>query len=209
MNTIKATVETELIVSEDGVHTYEVIKRLPEIQGDCGYLISLYPTRNATNIFSNDSTLNHIVNHLPELGLGEIHLINLFSKVVQGKMSTRGLTVDADNMEYIDSLISNPKFQSGKFIVAWGNSMANSKAVAEAKEEILKMYSTRCPGGKLYQLAVQGRKIAGDSVPHPLYLGIRAGNAVWELQEYMIPDQAKQAATTTKQVVAAKKPRKK
>ena len=52
MNTIKATVHTELITSDDGKHVFEVIKRLDNVDGENGYLISLYPTRDKTNIFA-------------------------------------------------------------------------------------------------------------------------------------------------------------
>ena len=50
MKTIKATVHTELITSDDGKHTYEVIKRLEGIEGEKGCLISLFPTRDKNNI---------------------------------------------------------------------------------------------------------------------------------------------------------------
>lgn len=50
MNTIKATVHTELITSDDGKHVFEVIKRLDNVDGENGYLISLYPARDKTNI---------------------------------------------------------------------------------------------------------------------------------------------------------------
>ena len=57
MKTFKASVDTEIITSEDGLNTYEVIKKLSLPEGKCAYLISLYPTRNESNIYSNDSTL--------------------------------------------------------------------------------------------------------------------------------------------------------
>ena len=82
MKTIKATVHTELITSDEGKHTYEVIKRLEGVDGDCGYLISLYPTRDETNIFALDSTLNHLVSHIQELGFNELHIINLISIIM-------------------------------------------------------------------------------------------------------------------------------
>ena len=57
MKTFKASVDTEIITSEDGLNTYEVIKKLSLPEGKWAYLISLYPTRNESNIYSNDSTL--------------------------------------------------------------------------------------------------------------------------------------------------------
>lgn len=120
MKNIKISVQTELITSNDGKNTYEVIKRLEGCEGECAFIISLYPTRNAENISANDSTLNHLVSHFNDLGLNELHIINLFSKVVNGKMSVRGLEPDKENLKYIDELMADKKFQSSKFIVAWG-----------------------------------------------------------------------------------------
>lgn len=80
--THKAVIETEIICSEDNKHTYEVIKKFPEIVGEKAYIVLLYPTRTADNIWSDDSTLNHLASHMRELGLNEIRIINLFSKVV-------------------------------------------------------------------------------------------------------------------------------
>ena len=42
MKTFKASVDTEIITSEDGLNTYEVIKKLSLPEGKCAYLISLY-----------------------------------------------------------------------------------------------------------------------------------------------------------------------
>lgn len=186
MKNYKAIVETEIVTSDDGLHTYELTKRLVGCEGECGYLISLYPTRTAENISSSDSTLNHIVSHMQELGFNELHIINLFSKVVNCKMSTRGLTVDEDNMQYIEKLMSSKEFSESKFVIAWGNSMQNSQAVADSKVRILNMFLKHCPKNKLYQLATVDRKIDSTVVPHPLYIGIRASGATWSLQEFKL-----------------------
>ncbi len=188
MKTINAKIETELVISDDGLHTYEIIKRLVGVEGECGYLISLYPTRNKDNIFSNDSTMNHIVSHMDELGFNELHIINLFSKVTQGKMSVRGLQVDNENMQYIDRIMADKKFQDSKLVIAWGNSMLTSQAVIDSKNEIFTMFKKYCPKNKLYQLSPIERQVDSSVAPHPLYLGIRAADATWGLQEFKLTD---------------------
>lgn len=188
MKIIHVQTETELIASDDGKYTYEVIKRLSGAEGESGYLISLYPTRNETNIFSNDSTLNHIVSHMSELGFNELHLINLFSMVVSTKISSRGLSVDEDNMKYIEKLMKEPDFKKCKFIVAWGNSMVTSKAVQLSKINVFNLYKKHCPKNRIYQLTTVGRVLDSDIAPHPLYLGIRANNSVWGLKEFKITE---------------------
>lgn len=187
MKTIKATVHTELITSDDGKHTYEVIKRLEGIDGERGYLISLYPTRDETNIFSSDSTLNHLVSHMQELGFNELHIINLISTVVNsGKLSTRGLQIDTDNMEYIDKLMSTKEFKSSKFIIAWGNSLLSCAAINDSKQKIFEIFNKHCPKNKLHQLTTIGLTLDSDIAPHPLYVGIRCGDFQWGLKEYKL-----------------------
>lgn len=189
MKNCKSIVETEIITSDDGLHTYELIKRLVGCEGECGYLISLYPTRTAENIFSNDSTLNHLVSHMQELGFNELHIVNLFSKAVT---SQRGLTVDEENMQYIEKLMSRKEFANSKFVIAWGNSMQNSQAVSDSKVRIFNMFLKHCSKGKLYQITTMDRNIKPTPAPHPLFLGIRASSSVWGLQEFKIkkPSQA-------------------
>lgn len=189
MKNYKAIVETEIVTSDDGLHTYELIKRLVGCEGECGYLISLYPTRTAENIFSNDSTLNHLVSHMQELGFNELHIVNLFSKAVT---SQRGLTIDEENMQYIEKLLSSKEFADSKFVIAWGNSMQNSQAVSDSKVRIFNMFLKHCSKGKLYQITTMDRNIEPTPAPHPLFLGIRASSSVWGLQEFKIkkPSQA-------------------
>lgn len=185
MNTIKATVYTELITSDDGKHVFEVIKRLDNVDGENGYLISLYPTRDKTNIFASDSTLNHLISHMQELGFNELHIINLISTVISsGKLSTRGLQVDKENIDYIDKLMSTKEFKNSKFIIAWGNSLLSSNAINDSKQKILEMFTKHCPNNKLYQLTTIGLTLDSDVAPHPLYVGIRGGDFQWGLKEF-------------------------
>ena len=202
MKNCKATVETEIVTSDDGLHTYELIKRLVGCEGECGYLISLYPTRTAENVFSNDSTLNHLVSHMQELGFNELHIVNLFSKAVT---SQRGLTIDEENMQYIEKLMNSKEFSNSKFVIAWGNSMQNSKAVEESKVCILNMFLKHCPKNKFYQLTTMDKNIEATPAPHPLFLGIRASSSVWGLQEFKVKKPSQAITTKTKAPNIAKK----
>ncbi len=190
MNTekIKAVIETEIVCSADGKHTYEVIKRLEGIEGEKGCLISLYPTRDKTNIFSCDSTLNHLVSHMQELGLSELRIINLFSIVVDGKLSAKGLQVDVDNLQYIESIMSDKSFAEYKFIIAWGNSMATSFACQRTKAEVLNIFKKYHPKGKAFHITTSNDTIDVDFA-HPLFLGIRASSDKWKLKEIHITSQ--------------------
>lgn len=190
MNTekIKAVIETEIVCSADGKHTYEVIKRLDGIEGEKGCLISLYSTRDKTNIFSCDSTLNHLVSHMQELGLSELRIINLFSIVVDGKLSAKGLQVDVDNLHYIESIMSDKSFAEYKFIIAWGNSMATSFACQRTKAEALNIFKKYHPKAKAFHITTSNDTIYVDFA-HPLFLGIRASSDKWKLKEITITPQ--------------------
>lgn len=187
MNTekIKAVIETEIVCSPDGKHTYEVIKRLEGIEGEKGCLISLYPTRDKTNIFACDSTLNHLVSHMQEMGLCELRIINLFSKVVDGKLSAKGLQVDVDNLQYIESIMSDKSFEEHRFILAYGNSMATSFACQRAKAEVLNIFKKHHPKAKAFHITTSNDTIDVDFA-HPLFLGIRANSDKWKLKEIHI-----------------------
>lgn len=180
------SVETDIITSDDGQNTFEVTKRLNGIDGENGVIVLLYPTRNCDNIFSEDNTLNYLVSHMQELHLKELKIINLFSKVVSGKMSSRGLEVDEENMKYIETLMSDKNFKSTKFIVAWGNSMASSYACKKSKVNVLNMFKNAVPKGIVYQLISSDVDLRSQTAPHPLYLGIRGNNSKWSLAELHI-----------------------
>ena len=198
----QTVIETRIVVSDDGHNTYRLTKRLGGVEGDSAYIISLYPTRSEDNIFANDSTTNHIVSHMQELNIAQLSIINLFSRTVT---SQRGLTVDEENMEYIEELMQTEEFKSCKFIIAWGNSMQNSQAVAESKVRILNMFLKYCPKNKLYQLTTLDGRIDSTIAPHPLFLGIRASDSVWGLQEFKIKKPSQAVTTKSKAPSTLKK----
>lgn len=184
MKTINTSIETELICSDDGKNTYCITKRLNGIEGETGIIVMLFPTRNEKNLNADDSTINHIVAHMGDFGFSEIKIINLFSKVVSARPSSRGLVIDSDNMDFIEnSILSDKDLKNQKFIVAWGNSMESSKAVTESKKQIIEAYLKRLTKGKIYQIVCPERGIV-DGASHPLFLGIRAKTAKWRLMEY-------------------------
>lgn len=184
MKTINTSVETELVCSDDGKNTYCITKRLNGVEGETGIIVMLFPTRNEKNLNADDSTINHIVAHMGDFGFSEIKIINLFSKVVSARPSSRGLVIDSDNMDFIEkSVFSDTNLKNQKFIVAWGNSMESSKAVTESKKQIIEAYLKRLTKGKIYQIVCPERGIV-DGASHPLFLGIRAKTAKWRLMEY-------------------------
>ena len=183
--TVKESVlRTRITATSDGSRTYSIEKTIEGVKGGRGVFILLYPTRTLDNLHVEDSTNVHILNHLQELGLGEYVVVNIFSTVTQGKLSTKGLALDTDNLNFIkDKVFKGLDENKDKVIVAWGNSHQTSKVVNQAKLEILKMWTEMHKEGKLYQLTADGLEKSNTGV-HPLYMGIRFSNAEWGLTEY-------------------------
>lgn len=175
---------TSLTASENGGHTYAFTKDFEELNGKRGVLILLYPTRTEENYHVEDSTTIHIMKHMKQLGLKSYTTVNLFSHVVRKRLSTRGLTIDEENLQFIKTEIFE-KYDSEKdiVIIAWGNSHETSQAVNDAKKKVLEMWSELYPSEKLYHFTVSGKDKEGDGI-HPLYLGIRHGNSEWKLSPY-------------------------
>ena len=182
--THNSCIETEIICSPDNKNTYCITKRLKGVEGETGIIVMLFPTRNADNMNADDSTLNHIVAHLGDFGFDEVKIINLFSKVVNARISARGLEVDSENMKFInDVILADKDLNKQRFIVAWGNSMETSKAVNDSKRQIIEMFLNKLPKGKIYQIVCPEREIT-DGACHPLFLGIRAKTSKWRLMEF-------------------------
>jgi len=182
-NTIQ--IETETISSEDCKHTYLIKRRIVGFEGRKAVIAMLYPTRSANNMSYDDTTFFHLTQHLPELGINEIIVINLFSKICNARMSTANLSVDENNLQYIEKeVFGNKAFKDVDFIVAWGASMQSCKAAKESKERLLKMYKKYSPKKSPKQLTCSNEKIKNESAIHPLFLGIRAKNSTWSLSDY-------------------------
>ncbi len=180
--TTTTSLTTSLVSSEDGKHTYSITKALDGCDGDKAVIVLMYPTRNAENIGSDDTTLTHIIAHMRDMDLKEVTIINLFSTVVRAKLSAKGLNVDHDNLDYIEKeIMSRKDFKDTKFIAAWGSSMENCKACQDTKQMLVSLFRKHNPKGIIYQLAVPS--MPSENCPHPLWFGIRAKFEKWYLTE--------------------------
>jgi hypothetical protein len=153
------------------------------IEGSHAYFILLYPTRTAKNCYIEDSTNNHLLNHLEELGLNGYTIINLFSKVTQSRLSLAGLEVDEGNMEFIQERVFANLSDDSKVVIAWGNTQQTSPVIMKSKQRILELWEKEQPSGTPYQLTADGLPKDNLGV-HPLYMGIRYSQACWKLATY-------------------------
>lgn len=192
METIKTSgsIITTIVTDAERKHCYEVEKTCPELQGKVGIIIGLYPTQGSleSDVFSMDKSTLHLMQHLQELGLRSVKIINLFSRIVKGsRMSTRNLLVDTPNLQYIQELMQKPDFKEALMIVSFGSSMSTSLACNQSKEELFKLFRKYNPSGKIFQLTSKNLATKNNSATHLLYMGIRFGNVSWYIEEYKIP----------------------
>ncbi len=131
MKTQKSVLERSVVLSDDEFHCYEICHTLQNVKGNSAFLVTLYPSYAGHKL---DSTTLHIINHMQELGLKQIRIINLFSKIVHGnKMSTRGIEIDTNNMKYIEKIMQEKDFLEKPFILGWGSSLASSLVANQTK----------------------------------------------------------------------------
>lgn len=179
----EASVKTTILASEDGKRTFSITKEVEGIEGGHAYFILLYPTRTADNCYIEDSTNNHLLNHLDDLGLRSYTIVNLFSKVTQSRLSLSGLALDEENMVFIQERIFKNLTDDSKVVIAWGNTQQNSPVIMKSKQRILELWEVEQPQGTLYQLTVDG--LTKDNLAvHPLYMGIRHSQGFWKLTAY-------------------------
>lgn len=180
----EVSIKTKILSSKDGAKTFSITKEIDGIKsGGHGYFILLYPTRTADNAYIEDSTNNHILNHMKELGLKSYTVINLFSNVTQSRLSLSGLYVDEENLDFIKEQVFKNLPENSKVVIAWGNANQTSPVVCQSKQRILELWIETQPSKPLYQMSVEG--LPKDNIGvHPLYLGIRYSQAYWKLADY-------------------------
>lgn len=182
MITTVSSIETRLVSSDDGEHTYSITKSFKDGCGDKAVIVLLYPTRSKENIDGDDTTISHLINHMKDMELSEITIINLFSKVVKSKLSAKGLEVDEENIQYIEKEIMSQKdFKNKKFVLAYGSSMQSCLACNESKKRIVAMFRKYNSEGTIFQFSTA--TMEDENCPHPLWLGIRCKFQKWNLTE--------------------------
>lgn len=194
-------IKTELVSSDDLQYTYSITKTIEGIDGKDGIIIQINPTITAEQITELDNTTMHLLNHMQEIGFRSVQMINLFSKVNKGKMSSRNLELDIDNIKYIESIMKDKSFKDKVFVVAWGATMINSKICNEAKRQIITMFRKYYKNGTIWQLRSSKLDIARYPAVHVLYLGIRHKTEKWSLIPFDTSEIDKQIKDTQLRII--------
>lgn len=179
------TITTTIVTDKSKKYCYEIERTLDEQKGEKAIVLGLYPTlgNSKEDIYDVDMTTKHLISHMPEMNLNEVRMVNLFSKITHSRMSTRGLECDTDNISYLEEIMKSKEMKDYKVILAYGSSMAKSKACNETKTKLLRLYKKYVPDGKLYQITTDNMELKNEIAPHILYMGIRYNNAKWRLEE--------------------------
>ena len=194
-------IKTELVSSDDLQYTYSITKTIEGIDGKDGIIIQINPTITVEQITELDNTTMHLLNHMQEIGFRSVQMINLFSKVNKGKMSSKNLELDIDNIKYIESIMKDKSFKDKVFVVAWGATMINSKICNEAKRQIITMFRKHNKNGTIWQLRSSKLDVARYPAVHVLYLGIRHKTEKWSLIPFDTSEIDKQIKDTQLRII--------
>lgn len=179
METKREQITTEVVFNGD--RTYEIKRRIEGYKGDKAILIGLYPTIDGDNITKIDSTQLHLINHMKEMGLSEVRIMNLYSEVFERKPTVSQLTYDTENFEYISKAVNEADTDSCKLIIAYGSSLGGNKMTNTIKHNLLTVISKSRIKNNVYQIGSEYNDTISSEPTHVLYLGLRHGDERWNL----------------------------
>lgn len=133
MKTIKNTLETEAIFSEDKMHRY-LLKKTWDSEKQTLTIITMYP--HYDGVLNIDLTTQLIMNKVSEMDVfGSIHFVNLYSNITT-PINLKHLENAYD--KHTDIQIMKAVKESDEVILAWG-SYAKKPVVEARVNEILEM----------------------------------------------------------------------
>ena len=184
MGIMEAQYNMKTTVFSEGNKTFETRHELEGVEGAANTMIVITerPVLNTDNYTCVDSSWMHIQNHMKELDIGTIRLVNLFATVWHDKPTAKELRYDEENISYIDKLLDDP---ADGVIIGWGNGLSSNIEVAKIKLAILKMLKEK-KVENVYHFIADGLDPDMAEGLHPLFLGLRYGRKQWGLEEYPV-----------------------
>ncbi len=185
MITKKHNLETELVSSEDGSHTYEIRRTWAET-GRKGLVLELYPTISTDRCGEMDVSTMHLMNHVKDFGWSSVRIVNLYSTVFERKPLTGQLSYDEENIAYIESVLEGKDIADYDIVVATGNSLGTHINTVEVKLDIFHMLQKKGLNKQVKHIVPENGN--GDMAQgiHPLFLGLHYGKEKWILADYDI-----------------------
>ena len=186
MITKKQNLETELVASEDGRHTYEIRRTWAET-GMKGLVFELYPTISSDRCGEMVLSTMHLMNHVKDFGWSSVRIVNLYSTVFEGKPLAGQLSYDEENIAYIEAILEEKNIADYDIVVAMGNSLSTHIKTIEAKLDIFHMFQKKGLEKQVKHIVPEnGNRDMAQGI-HPLFLGLHYGKEKWSLADYDIP----------------------
>ena len=172
MNKYEYTISTQVIGTEDGRATYEVRKTLSLAEGRRVVVIGLYPTVSLLSPYIMDYSTLFLTNRAQELGYNDFRIVNIYSKVCKGKLSSKQLVNDDKNIAYLEKVFEEEKDNDTDIIIAWGSSLKLNETTKNMKIQILKMLKKTINDNKIKQLTSSDLDTETLLTPHILWMGL-------------------------------------
>ncbi|MEM1484020.1 DUF1643 domain-containing protein [Oscillospiraceae bacterium PP1C4] len=171
MLTVKSTMKTEVIYSDDKLHRL-LVKRVwnPELPSACIIMLSPSSIADETSL---DMTSMYVINNCHKLGFGSVHIMNLYSKMD---------SASHENILENDGLIQKVCKDCSSVILAYGTG-CQTKQVLSRINTILDLL--RPFQDKLFEIS-DGK----GSGYHPLGKTVRLK---WELVPFYLEKELKKA----------------
>lgn len=187
----QSSMETTVVASDDGKHTFEILRKWDDSRRT-GIVIELYPTISAEKEGETDNPLPmdlstmHLMNHVRDFDWGAVRIVNLYSTVFTGKPTTSMLTQDTENVAYIEDILERADSSDMDIVVAWGSSLATHMNTVETKSDILRMMKDRGLQSKVKCIVAGAVGEEPAQGTHPLFLGLHHGRDEWTLETFDI-----------------------
>lgn len=182
----------DTVVTFDTDHTYEICKTYGDNKKEKLIVIGMYPTISGNLVNRFDSTLLHLNNHLDDMNISEIRVLNLFSTVFPQKPRTAQLVCDKANLDYIQSVLTSKDINNYKIVLAYGSAHASNRNVMVMKLAVLEMIQKAVSDKQVFHIVTEYLCTENPIATHVLYLGLRHGDEVWKLQQLDIDHEIKE-----------------
>lgn len=181
----KYSLQTELVASDDGMHTYEIARTWAETDRK-GLVLELYPTISADRCGELDISTMHLLNHVKDFGWGTMRIVNLYSTIFEGKPLTGQLSYDKENIAYIEGILESEDIGDYDIVIATGNSLRTHINTVEVKLDIFNILQNKKLEGQVKQIVPENCAEGMSQGTHPLFLGLHYGKEKWTLADYDI-----------------------
>lgn len=181
----QSSMETTVIASDDGKHTFEITRKWDEDRRT-GVVIELYPTISADKACEMDLSTMHLMNHVRDFDWGAVRIVNLYSTVFTGKPTTSMLKQDMENVAYIENILDGADSVDMDIVIAWGSSLSTHMNTVETKSDLLRMIKKNGLQSKVKCIVAGTVDEEAAQGTHPLFLGLYHGKDEWTLEAFNI-----------------------